>query len=339
VKYVTRHFDDCIDNATSLMTLDGAAELLIPHILPDFIQAVLDAMPTPVFFKDREGVYQGCNRAFGKLLGRRRSEILGLTVFELSPPEYAQAHAKADVALMQSGGEQRYEALITRCDGERLFVVFHKAAVRGLDGEIIGIVGTILDITDRKALEVKLADLAERDALTGLLNRRAILSYLEALHEDRRKSSQTLCLMMCDVDHFKSINDRYGHGVGDEVLKRVAHVLRSNLRDADRVGRIGGEEFLVVLGTADMDDARQVAERLRHLISQLEMSCDEGKTSLSVTISIGLTQSQVFDDDWASVVSRADQGLYKAKRSGRDCVIVADALMRVEHRKDWHCDS
>lgn len=317
-----------------MLTLVEAPELSIPQVLPDWAQAVLDALPTPIFFKNREGVYQGCNRAFGTLIGRRRRDIVGATVFDLSPREYAQAHFDADASLIQQGGEQCYEAQIARPDGERRFVVFHKAAVRGPDGEISGVVGTILDITDRKALELKLADLAEHDALTGLLNRRAILGHLEALHADRRQSSQALCLMMCDVDHFKSINDRHGHGVGDEVLKRVAHVLRANLRDGDRVGRVGGEEFLIVLGSADMADAQQVAERLRHLISALEVQCDEGK-SLSVTISIGLAQSHEGDGDWAQVVSRADEGLYKAKRTGRDRVVVADADTQSSNRKDW----
>lgn len=308
--------------------------MLFPHLLPDLVQSVLDALPTPVFFKDSTGVYQGCNRAFARLIGRRRREIIGMTVFDISPQEYAQSHFDADAVLMRSGGEQRYEAQIKRCDGERRHVVFHKAALYGADGEVTGIVGTILDITERKALEVKLADMAERDALTGLFNRRAILAHLEALHRDRRQASQTLCLMMCDVDHFKSINDRYGHGVGDEVLRKVAHALCQNLRDGDRLGRIGGEEFLIVLATADVEDARQVAERLRHLVSSMEVQCGEG-TSLSVTISIGVAQSLPQDDDWSGAIARADEGLYAAKRSGRDKVVVTDAQTRLVHQKDW----
>ena len=309
--------------------------MLFSHLLPDLAQSVLDALPTPVFFKDRQGVYQGCNRAFAHLAGRRRREIIGLTVFDISPQEYAKVHFDADAELMARGGEQRYEAQIKRCDGERRHVVFHKATLLDEHGEISGIVGTILDITERKALELKLADMAERDALTGLFNRRAILAHLEALHHDRRQASQALCLMMCDVDHFKRINDRHGHGVGDEVLRCVAQRLCRKLRDDDRVGRIGGEEFLIVLATADLDDARQVAERLRQEVSGMAVGCADG-THLNVTISIGLAQSQHQDEDWANVIARADEGLYAAKRAGRDRVVVADAATRLVHHKDWH---
>lgn len=296
---------------------------------------MLDALPTPVFFKDRHGVYKGCNRAFARLIGRRRREIVGLTVFDISPEEYAKSHFDADAALMRSGGEQRYEAQIKRCDGERRHVVFHKAALYDAQGELSGIVGTILDITERKALEVQLADMAERDALTGLFNRRAILAHLEALHRDRRQASQSLCLMMCDVDHFKRINDRHGHAKGDEVLRQVAHLLSGKLRDGDRVGRIGGEEFLIVLASADLEDARQVAERLRQQVADLSITCAEG-ARLDVTISIGVARSLHQDEDWADVIARADAGLYAAKRAGRDKVIVADAHMLPANHKDWH---
>lgn len=309
--------------------------MLFSHLLPDQVQDVLDALPTPVFFKDRHGVYTGCNRAFARLVGRRRREIVGLTVFDISPEEYAKAHFDADAALMQSGGEQRYEAQVKRCDGERRHVVFHKAALYDAQGGLSGIVGTILDITERKALEVQLADMAERDALTGLFNRRAILAHLEALHRDRRQASQSLCLMMCDVDHFKRINDRHGHGKGDEVLRQVAHLLSGRLREGDRVGRIGGEEFLIVLATADLADAGQVAERLRQEVSQMQVLCSEG-TRLEVTISIGVAQSLHQDEDWADVIARADAGLYAAKRAGRDKVIVADGNMLPANHKDWY---
>lgn len=307
----------------------------ISHLLPELVQPVLDALPTPIFFKDATGTYQACNRAFARLIGRRRREIIGLTVFDISPQEYAQHHFDADAALLQAGGEERYESQIKRCDGERRHVVFHKAVLYDSDGQVLGIVGTILDITERKALEVKLADMAERDALTGLLNRRAILAHLETQHRDRRQANQSLCLLMCDVDHFKSINDRYGHGAGDEVLRQVAHLLCAHLREGDRVGRIGGEEFLIVLATADLEDARQVAERLRQQVARLEVNVGEG-VRLSVTISIGLAQTRHQEEDWADVIARADQSLYAAKRAGRDKVIVADAHLRPGPHKDWH---
>jgi diguanylate cyclase (GGDEF)-like protein/PAS domain S-box-containing protein len=308
--------------------------LLSPLLSPDLVQSVLDALPTPVFFKDRAGVYRGCNRAFTQLMGKRPDELIGMTVFDLSPHDLAQVYFDADEALMSAGGEQRYEAQVQTPEGERRDVIFYKTVLRDDSGQVSGLVGTILDITERKALELKLADLAEHDALTSLLNRGAILRHLEHLHADRRLRSQHLCLLMCDVDHFKSINDRHGHAVGDAVLKQVAHGLRQHLRDRDRVGRIGGEEFLVVLDSADLDQARQVAERLRSVVSQ--QGADMTDSGLKVTVSIGLARSLHPQEDWADVVSRADEGLYVAKRTGRDRVVVADAATKRLLHKDWH---
>ncbi len=124
------------------------------------------------------------------------------------------------------------------------------------------------------------------------------LPHLERLHEDRRSEHQPLCLLMCDVDHFKSINDRHGHAVGDEVLTQVAQLLRQHLRDGDQVGRIGGEEFLVVLQSTEPERLAQVGERLRQVVaSHPLMSLD---TTFSVTLSIGGARSLQADTPRAS---------------------------------------
>lgn len=310
--------------------------MLINHLSPDLVQSVLDALPVPVFFKDRQGLYQGCNKAFTEVMGKRSDELLGMSVFDLSPPDLAQVYFDADEALMRSGGEQRYEAQIQLPSGERRDVLFYKAVLRDAQGEVTGLVGTLLDITERKALEMRLADLAQHDALTGLLNRRAILGYLDGLHKDRRQVHQPVCLMMIDVDRFKSINDQHGHAVGDEVLRKVASCLKAQLRDSDRVGRIGGEEFLIVLGSTDLDDAQRVAERLRQEVGALTIEGSEGL--LSPTVSLGLAQSHSNEEDWADVIGRADAALYEAKRAGRNRVVVAHDAVRSASHKDWHRD-
>ena len=144
----------------------------------------------PVFFKDRAGVYRGCNEAFTALLGRTPAEVVGKSVYDLSPPDLAQVYFEADEALMSAGENQRYESQVQAPSGERLDVIFYKTVLRDADGQVSGLVGTILDITDRKRMEQQLADMASRDPLTGLLNRRAILSHLERLHDDRRPQRQ-----------------------------------------------------------------------------------------------------------------------------------------------------
>jgi len=293
--------------------------VLLTHLPPELVQTVLDVLPNPVFFKDRQGHYQGCNRAYSELMALRVEDIIGKTVFDLWPAELAAVYQQADEALMAEGGEQRYETQIELPDGERRDVLFYKTVLKDASGVVTGLVGTLLDITERKALERQLSDLAQTDVLTGLLNRRAIMDYLEALHADRRHTREQLTLLMCDVDHFKSINDTHGHGAGDAVLKMVAEILTSHLRDDDKIGRIGGEEFLVVLGsTADMD-ALHVAERLRHAVSEARVHWHGH--DLAVTVSIGLAHSLPEQEGWSDLVRRADKGLYTAKREGRNRVI------------------
>ena len=309
--------------------------MFLSQLPPDVIQPVLEALPMPVFFKDRAGIYRGCNLAFTTLLGLCPADVVGKSVFDLSPPDLAQVYFEADEALMSAGQDQRYESQVQTPSGQRVDVIFYKSVLRDTEGHVSGLVGTVLDITGRKRVEQQLAEMATRDPLTGLMNRRAILSHLERLHADRRSQRQPLCLLMCDVDHFKSINDRHGHAVGDEVLTQVAQVLRQHLRDGDQVGRIGGEEFLVVLQSTEPEQLAQVGERLRQVVaSHPLMSLD---TTFSVTLSIGAVRSLRADEDWASVVSRADQALYVAKRTGRDRVVMADSEPpRQLLHKDWH---
>jgi diguanylate cyclase (GGDEF)-like protein/PAS domain S-box-containing protein len=306
---------------------------LSASLLPlELVQSALDALPTPVFFKDRAGHYQGCNRAFAELLGQSAQDMIGMSAHELWPAELAQVYAQSDEALMRDGGQQHFETQLQPSGGPLRDVLFYKAVMRDEAGEVCGLVGAILDITERKALEKRLADLADLDSLTGLMNRRAILAHLAGLHADRRQARQPVCLLMCDVDYFKSINDRFGHAIGDEVLVQVAAALRGHLRDGDRVGRIGGEEFLVVLASTDQDDAGVVAERLRQKVSQIRVDTLDGPQGL--TVSIGLARS-LEGEDWTDALGRADEGLYAAKRAGRDRVVVALETSRQHPYKDW----
>ena len=165
------------------------------------------------------------------------------------------------------------------------------------------------------------AALATRDALTGLSNRRQIDLDLEASVGDARRHGSPLCVALADVDHFKSVNDRFGHAVGDEVLMSVAACLAGSLRAGDRVGRLGGEEFLLILPATTMAQASSLAERLR---AQLEVLQALPLGERPVTVSFGLAAWRG-DESTADLVRRADQALYRAKDAGRNRV-VADTL-------------
>ena len=162
--------------------------------------------------------------------------------------------------------------------------------------------------------------LATRDALTGCLNRRAFLTESERCMDAATRAEAPLCAIMCDVDHFKSINDRFGHGGGDEVLKAVARALARGLRTGDLLGRYGGEEFCIVLPDANLEQALAIAERLRADVEANAGSAVRQFADVKVTMSFGVEQFGTDAAQFAALVDRADQALYHSKESGRNRV-------------------
>ena len=173
-------------------------------------------------------------------------------------------------------------------------------------------------------LEQTLNQLASRDSLTQCWNRRMIDELFDSTLAEARRKETPLCVMMVDIDHFKAINDTYGHAIGDSALQHMVAILNQNLREYDQVGRYGGEEFIVVLPTTDRDSAWGIAERVRSALEYQPTILKDGR-EISMTVSIGLALfDPQRDPDRRSLMERADQALYKAKRSGRNRIIVAD---------------
>lgn len=168
-----------------------------------------------------------------------------------------------------------------------------------------------------KALE-QVREMAIRDELTGLFNRRHIMEILQQQQALADSGDYRFCLCYLDLDHFKPINDTYGHGVGDQVLRRFARLVHDSLREADYTGRLGGEEFVLVLSQTGLDEAWQVAERLRQSLEQQSFS--DLHEALRVTVSIGVAEYRMGEqiDD---ALNRADACLYVAKEGGRNRVV------------------
>jgi len=181
------------------------------------------------------------------------------------------------------------------------------------------IVGTVRDITDQRALERELEHRANHDGLTGLLNRRAFEPQLNQSVARARRSGEPLSLLMFDIDHFKTVNDTYGHQVGDEVLRTLADEVAHRLRESDILARWGGEEFIVLLPETDLAGARTVAESLRRTVAESRFpGCG------ALTISLGVAAYQ--DGEGGSELTRrADEHLYAAKRHGRNRVWPLDS--------------
>ena len=169
---------------------------------------------------------------------------------------------------------------------------------------------------------------AMHDSLTGLLNRRAVFSDLEQELSRTQRKSEPLSLIMADLDHFKSINDTYGHQAGDAVLEETARRMHECVRPYDRIGRIGGEEFMIVLGDCNSTEGLEIAERIRRSIGDRFFEFDGKKITVTVSIGVAATvTNQTFEKNL--LVSAADKALYQAKREGRNTVRVILELAAV----------
>jgi diguanylate cyclase (GGDEF)-like protein len=177
------------------------------------------------------------------------------------------------------------------------------------------------EIEQRKLLEEELRKLATTDYLTGLFIRRQLFELGEKEISRAKRNGAPLSLMILDIDHFKSVNDTYGHAIGDEVLKCFAMTFQESLRSVDIICRFGGEEFVAILPETDTDLALDVAERLRQNVEASILSV--AGAGLRYTISIGLTGLRVSDTLVNQLINRADEALYLAKNSGRNRVILA----------------
>ena len=161
--------------------------------------------------------------------------------------------------------------------------------------------------------KMKIEELLKTDKLTGLSNRRYFMEYFEKMIANAKRHSLPLSLVMCDLDHFKKINDNYGHGAGDKVLAALGKLLLAETRQEDLASRIGGEEFTIILNGTPLAEGKTYADRVRKKVSRLEIEEIDKK----ITISMGITELKA-EDDAESFLKRADKALYKAKNNGRN---------------------
>lgn len=212
--------------------------------------------------------------------------------------------------LSQPGSEQRLLAITTLA-----FAIFVIRATRELSDAL----QSLLRLRRELEIEHRIASNAARtDELTGLNNLRAFKEQADTMLAYTRRHGLPLCALMLDIDHFKQINDSHGHAVGDRVLQAVATQLKTTLREADLCGRLGGEEFGVLLAGADLNEARQIAEKLRMAIQAIALPAND--TTLHVTISVGVAEAATACPDTTILLAQADAAMYRAKSNGRNQV-------------------
>jgi len=236
-------------------------------------------------------------------------------------PEDSPLFDRAIQRAINDGESYRLDLRIRVPDGTQKDIHAQGSPVRDKHGRVVRLIGTLLDITERKRLENKLAVEATVDPLTGLANRRWVMSELGRGVREAQANRSPFAFCICDLDKFKHINDTYGHQAGDEVLKAAALAIRQELHSQDMPGRLGGDEFCVLMAGTAAVQARIGIERLRRRLQALTFADAEG-CSYGITASFGIAELSPGMTETA-LLEAADQALYAAKRRSRNSVEVA----------------
>lgn len=253
------------------------------------------------------------------LLGVTADDVVG-TPQSLIRRIHPDDRAKVIKALRQSADTLRVMSVAARgqdAEEDERWLSWTAQPRPRADGAVVW-EGAIVDITERHQLEEELRRLAMVDSLTGVANRRHFEEMGERELSRLGRVKDPLCVLLLDADHFKRVNDRYGHHVGDIVLRRVAEVCSRQIRTVDAIGRLGGEEFALLLPNTALEGARVMAERIRRAIAAERIVVD-GET-IRVTVSIGGTQVDPGEPTIKAAMQRADEAMYRAKQEGRNRV-------------------
>ena len=293
-----------------------------------FISVLMEHAPIMVSYWDAQRKCRYANRMYRDWFGKSEEQIVGIDVQTLlSPEQYEKCGALITATLL--GEPQYFEQQRTKADGSVGYVLSRYIP----DSDGLGVKGFFViasDITELKLtqlqLEKRIEDLyvmATTDALTGIDNRRNLLEKVQLEIDRALRYGLTVAFLMMDIDHFKVVNDTYGHDAGDRVLQRVGALLHETVRAPDHVGRLGGEEFGILLTNVTPQLGAEIAEQMRRKVAALVVTY--GDAEISFTVSIGVAGLLVdAENPLLDLIKRADTAMYDAKKAGRNCVRVAE---------------
>lgn len=290
----------------------------------DNFQEALELLPIPIFVKSLDGKYISCNASYISISNKTRQQLIGKTVFDIWPKEQAEVFNLKDQELYDNPTKQVYEMEISSSFGKLCIVQFHKTVIFNGQGEAVGILGIIFDITEKKQLERKLTNLADTDYLTGMLNRRAGLKQLGKLLNQHKRNQKQLTIAFLDIDNFKGINDKFSHKVGDSVLESIQDITVQHMRDYDLVIRYGGDEFILCFVESSIQDISETIERIRKAFAKKTFN-HEGK-SLNATVSIGLASFPAHGSTVDELIHNSDQTMYLAKDLGGNGIKITEDI-------------
>ncbi len=331
-------------------------ELNPDAVIPERVRTALDTLSEGLLIVDENGTIVFSNQSFARKTGMQTTELTGKPAGDLDW-EYDAAENPEDLPWLEvlAGRSLPSEVFIrlrTSFDAVYKFTV-NASPISGAGDQIRGALITFDDITELESRNEHLSRtlakleqsqreitrqnqelhvLATRDPLTGSLNRRAFFQGFEALFAEARDSGETLSCIMVDIDHFKSVNDTYGHALGDVVIKFLAKLMNENSRPTDLVGRLGGEEFCAVLPEADSGKAKAIAERMR--LAMIAGDGTEFGVGLKLTSSFGVVEINSHAADHAALMEQSDEALYVAKETGRNRVIIWSPDMEEKYAQE-----
>lgn len=288
------------------------------------MQAAIEQSPASVLIVDKHRNIIYANPQICKATGYERDELLNQTT-QLFRGDTTPGEVYAELwQCINAGKTWQGELLYRRKDGSDFWHSWHIAPVFDNHGSILHFVGVGEDITEKKKLEFLLHEMSYLDGLTNIANRR---HFDEALHKEWHRALRhktPIAIIMCDIDFFKSYNDHFGHLAGDDALKRIAQILKQQLRrGGDFIARYGGEEFACIIPGIDVKGAIRIAESMRQSVQNLQIIHPDNVTSV-ITLSVGLAYCIPTDTNAEALLASADTALYKAKASGRNRIEIAE---------------
>ena len=282
------------------------------------LNAVLDNADAYIYMKDIDRTFQYVNSKVAKLFGDSPENIIGKKDTEVLPIEVAEHFHLSDQKVFETNEKQIIEESSEDESGELRHYISTKIPYQ-LEEGVPSLIGFSTDVTELYALKEQFKKQANTDSLTELYNRRYFTEHSEREFYRAKRHLRIVSLISIDIDHFKHINDGYGHPAGDKVLMSVAKCLLPCIRQEDILARIGGEEFSILLPETSLQSAKVVAERIRLNQSNLSIT-GEWKGEITLTVSIGVTCIKFEDDTFDDFFRRGDKALYQAKALGRNQV-------------------
>ncbi|HCL4354047.1 TPA: diguanylate cyclase [Pseudomonas aeruginosa] len=275
-------------------------------------RAILQSMRDGYFEMDVDGVILTVNPALCQLLGQTRETLIGHPYYELLGEDDLARARQPFQRAMQSGAGKTFAIPLQRADGSLGYFEATVSLIHDLQGELRGYRGIVRDVSDQIAYQQQLLEMVYRDPLTGLGNRKAFDEQLGQALLRAGSGGSELALLYLDLDRFKEVNDRFGHDIGDALLRTVAERVRSTLRQPDKAYRLGGDEFAVLLEDSQENNPQRLAERL--LAALVQPIALNGERIDFVTPSIGIALYPRHAGDAEGLVRAADSAMYEAKR-------------------------